>query len=258
MDLDGSFSIFGVRRFTEWPGPLHWIAFPVEILTKRLIHWIASPLFTENTFFTEKCFVASPSQKSAWWTFRIFFFFFFCLGRGTRESEAPGGGESVFYWKFQEGGVSRTGGAEGPGGCLQRIGGSWGGVNIFFRGRNVHQEYYCHQNKYRAQILFLRIISVIWSPPAYRKKNPTRSNSVILALGSFFVPEICSGWNGGSSASYLTLHPLRPLMLYFLKKGLETDRLVDFQGSADAVVRCNLRPVIFGFEIFILRPKKSL
>ena len=63
---DSNFSIFRVRRFTEWPGPLYWIAFPVEILTKPLIHWIASSFFTENPFFfTEKCFVASPSQKSA-------------------------------------------------------------------------------------------------------------------------------------------------------------------------------------------------
>ena len=38
------------------------------------------------------------------------------------------------------GGFSRTGGAEGPGGCLQRNWGiSGGGLNIFFRGRNVHQ-----------------------------------------------------------------------------------------------------------------------
>ena len=30
------------------------------------IHWIASPLFTDKPFFfTENCFVASPSQKSA-------------------------------------------------------------------------------------------------------------------------------------------------------------------------------------------------
>ena len=65
-DEDSNFSVFRVRRSTEWPEPLHWIAFPVETLTKPLIHWIASPLFTENPFFfTEKCFVASPSQKSA-------------------------------------------------------------------------------------------------------------------------------------------------------------------------------------------------
>ena len=49
-DEDSNFSVFRVRRFPEWPGPLHWISFSVEILTKPLIHWIASPLFTEKHF----------------------------------------------------------------------------------------------------------------------------------------------------------------------------------------------------------------
>ena len=49
-----NFSLFRVRRFTESPGPLHWIAFPVEILTKPLIHWIASTLFTEKNFFSHR------------------------------------------------------------------------------------------------------------------------------------------------------------------------------------------------------------
>ena len=63
---DSNFSVFRVRRFTEWPEPLHRIAFPVEILTKPLIHWLASPPFHwQALFFTEMCFVASPSQKSA-------------------------------------------------------------------------------------------------------------------------------------------------------------------------------------------------
>ena len=39
-DEDSNFSVFRVRRFTESPGPLHWIAFPVEIL-------IQDPSFTE-------------------------------------------------------------------------------------------------------------------------------------------------------------------------------------------------------------------
>ena len=56
-------SLFRVRRFTESPGPLHWIAFPVEILTKPLIHWIASPLFTENPFFHWKVFRRIPFPK---------------------------------------------------------------------------------------------------------------------------------------------------------------------------------------------------
>ena len=35
----------------------------------------------------------------------------------------------------------RRRGGEGPGGCLRRTGEFWGGggLNIFFRGRNVHQ-----------------------------------------------------------------------------------------------------------------------
>ena len=78
--------------------------------------------------------------KFAWWTFRIFFF---CSRRGKGESEAPGGGwgGSLFIENTRRG-VSRTGGAEGPGGCLRRIGEFWGGGGeiFFFRGRNVYQE----------------------------------------------------------------------------------------------------------------------
>ena len=64
-----------------------------------------------------------------------FFLFFSRLGegeggvRGRRE-----GGWLIFYWKSQKGGGSRGGGAEGPGGCLRRIGESGrGGPNFFFR-----------------------------------------------------------------------------------------------------------------------------
>ena len=38
-------SRFRVRRFTEWPKPLQWIGFPVELVTKALIHWM--PFFWE-------------------------------------------------------------------------------------------------------------------------------------------------------------------------------------------------------------------
>ena len=37
-DEDRNFLLFRVRRFTEWPRPLHFFAFPVEVLTKPLIH----------------------------------------------------------------------------------------------------------------------------------------------------------------------------------------------------------------------------
>ena len=60
-------SIFRVRRFSEWPEPLHWIAFAVEILTKPLIHWIASPLFTENPFFSLKSASSHPLPKNRLW-----------------------------------------------------------------------------------------------------------------------------------------------------------------------------------------------
>ena len=56
-------SNFSVRRFSEWPEPLHWIAFPVEILTKPLIHWIASPFSLKNPFFHWKLLRCIPFPK---------------------------------------------------------------------------------------------------------------------------------------------------------------------------------------------------
>ena len=42
-------SVFEVRRFTEWPKPLLWIAFLVgEFLTKAFIHWIGRSRTTPN------------------------------------------------------------------------------------------------------------------------------------------------------------------------------------------------------------------
>ena len=67
-DEDSNFSVFRVRRFSESPEPLHWIAFPVEILTKPPIHWIASPLFTENPFFSLKSASSHPLTKNRLWT----------------------------------------------------------------------------------------------------------------------------------------------------------------------------------------------
>ena len=66
-DEDSNSSIFRVQRFSEWPEPLHWIAFPVEILTKPLIHWIASPLFTENPFSSLKSASSHPLPKNRFW-----------------------------------------------------------------------------------------------------------------------------------------------------------------------------------------------
>ena len=66
-DEDSNFSVFRVRRFSEWPEPLHCIAFPVEILTKPLIHWIVSPLVTEKPFFSLKSASSHPLPKNRLW-----------------------------------------------------------------------------------------------------------------------------------------------------------------------------------------------
>ena len=63
-DEDSNFALFRVRRSTESPGPLHWIAFSAEILTKPLIHWIASPPFNENPFFSVKSASSHPLPKN--------------------------------------------------------------------------------------------------------------------------------------------------------------------------------------------------
>ena len=70
----------------------------------------------------------------------IFYFFLLGEGEGGVRGARPRGRGRFFFLKSQEGGgVSRGGG--GAGGCLSRIGEFFlgGGVNIFFRGRNVHQ-----------------------------------------------------------------------------------------------------------------------
>ena len=67
-----------------------------------------------------------------------YFLFFSARGGGRGSPRPPGGGVVDFFLKIPGGGGSRGGGAEGPGGCLRRIGDlGGGGLNIFFRGRNV-------------------------------------------------------------------------------------------------------------------------
>ena len=91
----------------------------------------------------------SPRRKSkigpksqSWWTCRIYIFFF-CSGRGKGESGAPGAGWGRFLIEnFRRGGVSRRGRGRGAGRVELGIfffAGGGGGLNIFFRGRNVHQ-----------------------------------------------------------------------------------------------------------------------
>ena len=58
-DEDSNFSIFRVRRCSEWPNLFTELPF----LWKSLIPWIASPLFTENPFFHWKVLHRIPLPK---------------------------------------------------------------------------------------------------------------------------------------------------------------------------------------------------
>ena len=55
---------------------------------------------------------------------------------------------------------------------------------------------------------------------------------------------------GGSSVTYLARPPCVPLFSTLLRKGVETEGLLDYQGRAGIIpiVQWNLRPVIFGVE----------
>ena len=72
------------------------------------------------------------------------FYFFSARGRERGSPRRrPGRGGGNFLWKIPGGGGAFPGsgsgrGGKGPGGCLLGIG-RGGGVNIFFRGRNVHR-----------------------------------------------------------------------------------------------------------------------
>ena len=70
-DEDSNFSIFRVWWFSEGPEPLHWIAFPVEILTKPLIHWIASLLSLKNPCFSLQSAPSHPLPKTRLWALTI-------------------------------------------------------------------------------------------------------------------------------------------------------------------------------------------
>ena len=64
----------GQQFFTFQSPAVHWIAqtsslncLSCRILTKPLIHWIASPLFTENPFFSLKSASSHPLPKNRLW-----------------------------------------------------------------------------------------------------------------------------------------------------------------------------------------------
>ena len=96
-DEDSNFSVSRVRRFTDSPEPLHWIAFPVETLTKPLIHWIASPLFIENPFYSLKSSSSHPLPKigSKVWSCVIKSTTFCGFKGGVSRSQRPVNGHEV-------------------------------------------------------------------------------------------------------------------------------------------------------------------
>ena len=69
-------------------------------------------------------------------------YFFFCSGGGRGSPRCRAGGTG-FLLKVPGGGVSRTGGAKGPAGCLRRIGGFFflGGGQIFGFGAEMATKY---------------------------------------------------------------------------------------------------------------------
>ena len=70
------------------------------------------------------------------------YLYFFCSGEGKGESEAPGGGGGGLFLILKvPGGVGGFGG--GGDRQAERVSAGifffWGGLDIFFRGRNAHQ-----------------------------------------------------------------------------------------------------------------------
>ena len=87
---------------------------------------------------------ASPDYMSPFYLGGRFGFFCSCSRRGKGESEAPRERGGIGFFKCLKipgrGGFSGGGGAEGPGGCLQRIGeflGGGGAIYFFFWGRGA-------------------------------------------------------------------------------------------------------------------------
>ena len=73
-----------------------------------------------------------PGNQITWWTLRIFFIFS-ARGEGRESPRRREGEGVVFFENPRRGGSPAWGGAEGPGGCLQRIGEfGGGGLNFFF------------------------------------------------------------------------------------------------------------------------------
>ena len=65
---DNNFSIFRVRQFSEWPEPLHWIAFPVENphQTPHSLNCLP-PFHWETPYFSLKSASSHPLPKNWLW-----------------------------------------------------------------------------------------------------------------------------------------------------------------------------------------------
>ena len=98
-------------------------------------------------------------------------FFFFLLGEGERGVRGVGREGGGFLLKIPGGGGGSPGGggAEGPGGCLRRIGefGGWG-LNIFFGGPKCPP-----------------VISVIISPPIYQSNDSNPRGPMVVQFPDF-------------------------------------------------------------------------
>ena len=103
--------------------------------------------------------------------------FFFCSGEGKGESEAPGGGGGRFFIENPRRGEGSPGGAGGRGAgrvSARNLGG--GGPNIFFRGRNSHQERVL-SGGWISGALDLQIRGAPFLPQNFPKPQICRSNA---------------------------------------------------------------------------------
>ena len=84
--------------------------------------------------FRPTAILETGKQRKPWWTFRIFFP---CSGKGPPGVRGAGRGGDRFFYLIKK--RERPRGREGVCGELGDFLGG-GGLNIFFRARNVHQE----------------------------------------------------------------------------------------------------------------------
>ena len=112
---------------------------------------------------------------------RFGYFIFFCSGerKGGGRGEREGGGFGFVLKMPGGGGLTEGGGdGEGSGSVSGELGG--GGLNIFFRGRNVHQVFRLHAHLFHQKIKLKTLISLnkearpfflsdnsIWSHPSF-------------------------------------------------------------------------------------------